>query len=95
MSAISLSKGETPNEMTLHLPGLVVWFSHETPVAFRSAETGRLVRENDWGVTTGKHLNRIDGGDKHAKARRIPGATFERELDIAINTAMHRQAVGA
>ena len=92
MSAITLTKGETPNETTLDLPGLRVWFSYETPVAFRSAETGRLVRENDWSTTTGKHLNRIDGGDRSS---RIPGDVFERELDIAINTAMHRQAVGA
>lgn len=91
MSTISLSKGETPNETTLHLPGLTIWFSYETPVAFRSPEH-RLVRENDWSVTTGKYLNRIDGGDKGS---RITGREFERELEIAINTAMHRQVVGA
>lgn len=91
MSAISLRKGETPNETTIHLPGLTIWFSYETPVAFRSADSFQ-VRENDWSVTTGKHLNRIDGGNKGS---RIPGAVFERLLDIQINTAMARQAVGA
>lgn len=91
MSTITLRKGETPNETTLELPGLTIWFSYETPVAFRNAEH-RLVRQNDWSTTTGKHLNRIDGG---ARADRIPGHVFERELEIAVNTAMHRQVVGA
>lgn len=59
-----------------------VYFSYSTPVAFRTIKTGLVVRENDWGPTTGKHLNWIDGGDK---ATRIDGAAFERQLSEAAN----------
>ena len=53
---------------------LEVWFSYQTPVAFRLVGGARVVRKNDWGPTTGKHLNWIDGGDK---AERVSGAEFE------------------
>ena len=62
---------------------LDVYFSYKTPVAFRAPRTGLVVRQNDWGPTTGKHLNWIDGGDKSDKARRIPGPGFERQLAAA------------
>lgn len=49
------------------------YFSYKTLVAFR--HDGEVtVRENDWGPTTGKHLNAIDGGDKK---RRLPSERFE------------------
>ena len=91
MTTISISKGETPNETTLTLPGITIWFSYETPVAFRTSDSFQ-VRENDWGTTTSKHLNRIDGGRKDG---RIPGAVFERLLDLAIDRTLLRQAVRA
>lgn len=54
---------------------LTVYFSYKTPVAYRSA--GQFVcRENDWGPTTGKHLNWIQPDKK----RRIPGSQFEEQL---------------
>lgn len=27
-----------------------IWFSYDTPVAFRTPETGLVIRENDWGA---------------------------------------------
>lgn len=56
------------------LPSLTIWFSYQTPVAF---ETGgkRVVRSNDWGPTTGKHLNAIDGGNRKS---RVSGEEFEK-----------------
>ena len=50
---------------------LDLYFSYDTVVAFRTPQGGFFVRENDWGPTTGKHLNWIDGGDK--KGRLSPG----------------------
>ena len=76
---VSLRKGETPNETTLELPGITIWFSYETPIAFRAGGP-HVVRQNSWSTTTGKHLNRIDGGDK---ASRIPGPEFEALLEAA------------
>ena len=57
-----------------------VWFSYETPVAFKEDKFHTIVRENVWGPTTGKHLNYIDGGDKEAKARRVSSEDFNAAL---------------
>jgi hypothetical protein len=54
-----------------------VWYSYTTPVAFQVDGRARVVRENDWGPTTGKHLNWIDVGDKDAKKARVSSADFE------------------
>lgn len=54
------------------------WFSYKTLVAFMKCGpngTRRIVHENDWGPTTGKHLNAIDGGNKK---ERVDDATFQR-----------------
>lgn len=53
--------------------GLLVYFSYKTPVGFSKFGTV-TVRQNEWGPTTGKHLNAIDNGDKSS---RIPGDRFE------------------
>lgn len=64
------------NALCFSFPDLEVYFSYKTPVAFRAG--GRLVvRQNDWGPTTGKHLNAIDDG---AKASRISSVEFEAQL---------------
>ena len=54
---------------------VTVWYSYSTPVAFRVDGHNRVVRQNDWGPTTGKHLKWIDGGDKRS---RVNSETFER-----------------
>ncbi len=53
---------------------LVVYYSYETVVAF-SHKGQRVVHENTWGRTTGKHLNWIDGG---SKSSRVSAEEFER-----------------
>jgi hypothetical protein len=58
---------------------LTIYFSYQTIVAFRSPETGLIVTMNDWGPTTGKHLNRIDGGDKSSRYARPAFETLLRE----------------
>ena len=44
------------------------YFSYNTLIAFvhkkNAYESERHVRKNEWGSTTGKHLNWIDGGNK-------------------------------
>lgn len=61
---------------------LTVWFSYKTPVAFVKLGSKRVVRQNDWSTTTGKHLNAIDGGDKKA---RVSGEEFERLFTEAMS----------
>ena len=70
------------NALVFYMDEITIWFSYKTPVAFR--EIGgphTVVRKNDWGGTTGKHLNAIDGG---AKQDRIPSAAFEAQLQKAL-----------
>lgn len=59
------------------------YFSYKTCVAFRTVEFGLVVRSNDWGPTTGKHLNAIDGGGS-AKGKRLPGEEFEQRLSAIL-----------
>ena len=71
---------DSPNFYRVITDDGVFWFSYQTCVAFRLY--GRdmddpLVRVNEWGPTTGKHLNRIDGGDK---TNRVCGEEFIRML---------------
>ena len=50
------------NSLAFQLGDVTVYFSYETPVAFEAPGHGLVVRVNDWGPTSGKHLNWIDGG---------------------------------
>ncbi len=59
--------------------GYDFYFSYRTCVAFRTPDTGLIVRQNDWGPTTGKHLNWIDGGGE-ALQLRVDSFTFETSL---------------
>lgn len=63
------------HSLCVEMPNVTVWFSYQTPVAFQVPGNPRVVRENDWGPTTGKHLKWIDGGDK---SNRVSGQEFER-----------------
>lgn len=67
-----------PNFTMVQLGSLSVWFSYETPIAFQSGYGRIVVRENDWGPTTGKHLNWIADGP--SASDRVDGKTFESML---------------
>jgi len=54
---------------------MTIWYSYTTPVAFWVVGHNLVVRQNDWGPTTGKHLNWIDGGNKKL---RVDSDTFKR-----------------
>lgn len=67
--------------------GITLYYSYDTIVAFRGVIDGNyrlVVHKNEWGVTTGKHLNMIDGGNKDA---RVDDATFEKLYKKAIKNA--------
>ena len=70
-----------PNFTKVNIGTVMVWFSYDTPIAFKVYGQPRVVRENIWSTTTGKHLNAIDGGTKTAKANRVSSDEFDRELD--------------
>lgn len=69
----------------VRLNDVSVWFSYETPIAVQWVSGSKivlLVRKNEWSVTTGKHLNQIDGGNK---GERIDGKIFEKKLAKVIS----------
>ena len=67
------------NTLRFDIGNVSIWYSYQTPVAF-SKDGEFHIRENDWNVTTGKHLNWIDRD--HSK--RIPGNKFEKLLAEAV-----------
>jgi hypothetical protein len=71
-----ISRGSEQNAICVTIGNTHVWFSYQTPVAFRVGSGPLIVRQNDWGTTTGKHLNAIDGGDKSS---RVTGEEFQKQ----------------
>lgn len=67
---------------------LTLWYSYDTIVAFWSPNTGKVVHQNDWGTTTGKHLNWIDYGDKRS---RVNDTEFKTKLNQALSTVFASQ----
>ena len=65
----------TNKETCVTIGKLTIWFSYKTPVAYQLSGELRRVRENEWGPTTGKLINRLG-----PKESRLTGAEFEREL---------------
>lgn len=59
---------------------VTLWFSYETLVGFQVSVNTIVVRENDWGAVTGKHLAKLDGGGVEAKKYRLPFDEFAREF---------------
>jgi hypothetical protein len=64
-----------PNFTEVTFGDLVVWFSYKTPIGFMYPGEGRVVRENQWGPTTGRHLNEISTG------QRVTSEAFEAKLN--------------
>lgn len=59
-----------------------LYYSYDTIVAYRDSIDGLVVSKNNWGTTTGKHLNWIDGGNKK---NRKGHEVFENMLAAACN----------
>ena len=63
-----------PNFYIVDTPTYRAAFSYRTVIGFNKLDgAGWVCRQNDWNVTTGKHLNHLDGGDH---ASRLPGDAF-------------------
>lgn len=56
--------------LCVSIGGIDLYYSYKTIVAYREPQDGLVVSENDWGPTTGKHLNAIDGGYKRGRLLR-------------------------
>lgn len=77
MARIAVSHpNDRPNFCRVNIAGVTLWFSYETCIAYQlPGQAWPTVRENDWGPTTGKHLNLVEGSDQ-----RVPGLEFEEQL---------------
>ena len=73
------SKNQGARKVTVG--SLTIYQSYATAIAF-IGRAGLVIRDNDWGVTTGKHLNWID----RDKGKRIPGAQFEKALQAELES---------
>lgn len=79
-----------PNFTEVTIEDVTVWFSYRTPVAFMAPGWGRVVRENEWGPTTGRHLNYIDDG---YKALRVDGQSFQTLIREALDGRLPAESV--
>lgn len=68
-----------PNFTRVEVGPVTIWFSYETAIAF-SYDGTETVRENDWGPTTGKHLNSVNPD----KSIRVDGPTFRERLALTL-----------
>ena len=62
--------------------GTCFYFSYETLVAVSTINQGTKVLKNNWGPTTGKHLNAIDGGNKNFRVDQDEFDDFVESLEI-------------
>lgn len=92
---VKLSKYSDKNTpaILVEIGGVKLWFSYETVIAFQiSSQSPLIVSQNQWGPTTGRHLDLIDNG----KGKRLPRGEFERELDklqAQLNPTVNHAAV--
>jgi len=76
----SYNENSALNAQRVDIGDVSFYFSYETIVAVQWAGN-RYVIQNQWSVTTGKHLNWIDGGNKK---ERLEPETFKRKIEEAI-----------
>ena len=54
------SIGRGNKGLAVEIGNLILYFSYDTLVAFKSPENGLVCCDNIWGSTTGNHLNSIE-----------------------------------
>ena len=65
--------------MCVEVGDMTVYFSYQTPVAFRAPGYGLMKSENVWSRTTGKHLRMIGSGNE------IPNPEWEKMYQKALS----------
>jgi hypothetical protein len=71
----------------LTMCGITVWFSYQTPVAFRVGVGKITIRTNNWGPTTGKHLNWIVKDVAADNYEWVSGGEFEERWKKEVGVA--------
>jgi len=62
---------------------LTLFFSYKTVIGVFTPDDGAYVRENDWGPTTGKHINWIM--DQYGIKTRMSSSDFDDRLEAITN----------
>lgn len=73
------------NSLKVSFEKFDLYYSYQTIVAYCDAQDGFIICENQWGVTTGKHLNWINPDHK----ARLPYDEFQKKLQAML--ARHTQ----
>ena len=68
------------NFSLVYVGSLTLAFSYQTIIAFQQGWGSWVVHENDWGPTTGKHLNWVND----EKKGRLPDDEFDAQLRAAL-----------
>jgi len=58
--------------MQITVGDMTIYFSYQTPIAFRAPGVGYVVSENVWSRTTGKHFGMLPGN----RSDRVPNEKF-------------------
>lgn len=66
-----------PNQTTVEIGDVTLYFSYATCVGFHRNGHGYTICENVWSATAGKHIALING----AKSERTPYDEFSKRLD--------------
>jgi hypothetical protein len=59
-----------------------IWFSFETPIAFRNHDGHAFVRRNEWGTKTARHLNTAGSSLGVHRDDRVDGELFEYTISL-------------
>lgn len=81
--------------MAVTLPGIQIFFSYVTPVAFCAdlCHDGKLVMcENEWGPTTGRHMSAIRSGRFDEGVIILPRSVFGDALDAVLSQIFSKGA---
>ena len=79
-----MGNGQSNNTQVI-LPGLTLYFSYSTVIAFYTPDTGRIVSENIWSTTTGKHINNLKNGATRIKVNRAEFENMLSKISVTVN----------
>jgi hypothetical protein len=87
MSIVNIQRARrnTP-ATTFSICGVHIYFSYDTPVGCNPPNAPSFQRENEWGPTTGRHLN--EWGFNTPGIEKLDRQEFERRMELAIYEAM-------
>jgi hypothetical protein len=75
------------NAKVLKVNGMSFYFSYETLVAVNTGTELKVI-QNNWGPTTGHHLNSIDGGKKESRLTKEDFQKFVEKIKIVTEVSV-------